>query len=1244
MAGRTKTSSGSTFDELTDDSAEKRERRKTLSETGFSASGSRITFDEPERPVTHSNATAPPAYGDDTHSALALPVTRLSESSRSDGSSADHGVYATTTTTTHTVSTTTFFRMPRRKKQGSLFPLPDRITSSEKGGLAPPRGVTSGTSTPGTRSPGKESATLSSLGGPHTAEDTSMHGLPSPLPSPSHSALARSSMNFAAPGAPLLRNPSNASSRSSPVREKFGLRGRSSTLSSLRGARHEEPLSTPPLPSGRPSISNGRKSFGDLFGLSHRLRQNSEPPALKQGSGLTTPASLASQKNSIQLPEPIVIPERHEDDTPAKYLVRLEEAVSRGVVASVLSKGSDPFSQAVLRSYMRGFGFFGDPMDMAIRKLLMEVELPKETQQIDRCLQAFANRYHECNPGIYASPDQAYFIAFSLLILHTDVFNKNNKHKMQKPDYLKNTQGEGIFDHILECFYDNISYTPFIHVEDDLDINGERIVPHKLKKKSLFGTGVVDPKKGGKDPIDPYTLIIDSKLDTLRPNLKDVMQLEEHYSYLGTAVSLDLDDLQKTFFKTGVLQIVSHRSRPDAFMSPNTMANPSEAGPGIVDIKITKVGLLWRKDVKKKKTRVSPWQEWGAILTGAQLYFFRNTAWIKSLQSQQEQHQRQGIDGTPVIFKPPLESFKPDVSMSTDDAVALLDSTYKKHKNAFIFVRHGGFEETFLADNEDEMNDWLAKLNYAAAFRTAGVRMRGVVGGNYEGQRSRGIRRMENGDSAVRVQTPTGDVSIVSGKIDAKMAQDILAARREIMLQKIFEAEERLVVAQKQLDAQLRNARHLQILAPIQPKTRDQVITAAGRMAAKLKWVRMEMWRLKCHRDIMFMDLNDEGMIPETPKQKPVESSSPLKDLLTRAESKTGFSIGPPDSPPMSSSGDTLRRPSTHSALEHGVGDIFSTPPAIARSSSFHKNQASWELPPLVFGPHGKEESITDTQTTSPRLRNMDSTASMRPVATPDKPVTPTIDAAELLLLAQAGVEQGSTPDGKHTSASDADKARDDPDKERQERNKIRRSLHRTLRDAHPHLPTHHRSRKGKDSNSSAGLSSNGLSSEDVPTDDVLSRGTGSFTVHGKKASVITFGTELQSMSPEERLRLRRQARGDEGGISSSALENDFASLLAEPVEYHRRESAASGSTATAKSFRELRSRRGVMSDEESEGASITHARSVSEGRRSAVQSPEGSRPTTRDHRRSFLAADSGNSHAESDEKRLVEEYSPEPV
>jgi Sec7-like guanine-nucleotide exchange factor len=52
---------------------------------------------------------------------------------------------------------------------------------------------------------------------------------------------------------------------------------------------------------------------------------------------------------------------------------------------------------------MRTFAFFGEPIDMAIRKLLMEAELPKETQQIDRFLQGFADRYYECNPGVFAT-------------------------------------------------------------------------------------------------------------------------------------------------------------------------------------------------------------------------------------------------------------------------------------------------------------------------------------------------------------------------------------------------------------------------------------------------------------------------------------------------------------------------------------------------------------------------------------------------------------------------------------------------------------------------------------------------------------------------------------------------------------------------------------------------------------------------------------------------------------------------
>ncbi len=1218
LPGRAKTSSAEiSFEEsmssLSVTKNEKKERRKTMSESAPSGSKGRVTFDEPEPPTTQFG-NSPPAYGDEANSTLALPLNRLSESSRSDGSSGDHGVYATTTTTTHTVhTTTTFFRLPRRRKPTPLFDLSHLPQKSNAQDAAHAQ-VASRASASSSQIPGVESSSMDSL------RPTSVDGIvaqgasPSPLPSPSHSAhgaLVKTSSSFAAPAVPLFRNGSSASTTSSPSRHRLGMRGRSSTLSSLRNQQTEEPLPTPTLPSTRNSTSTGRKSFGDLFGLSHRLRQNSEPPFPK-GSGPATPGSSISKNNSIQLTRepPIILPERLEDDTPAKYLVRLEEAVSRGVVASVLSKGTDPFSQAVLRSYMRGFGFFGDPMDMAIRKLLMEVELPKETQQIDRCLQGFANRYHECNPGIYASPDQAYFIAFSLLILHTDVFNKNNKHKMQKPDYLKNTRGEGIFDEILECFYDNISYTPFIHVEDDLDINGERIIQHKMKKKSsLFPRGAPDPiKRPSKEPVDPYTLIIDSKLDSLRPNLKDVMHLEEHYSYLGTATSLNLQDLQKTFFRTGILQIVSARSRPDAFMSDKTVNNPEEAHPGIVDIKITKVGLLWRKDAKKKKTR-SPWQEWGAILTGAQLYFFRNTTWIKNLMHQLEQHIKQGHDGTPVIFKPPLDQFKPDALMSTDDAVALLDSDYKKHKNAFVFVRHGGFEETFLADNEQEMNDWLAKLNYAAAFRTSGVRMRGVVGGNYEGQRTRGIRRLgSQKDSTKSIQTPTGEVTIVSGRIDTKMAQDILAARREIMLQKIRDAEEKLISAQRQLDAQLRNARHLQILAPIQPKTREQVVLAAGRMAAQLKWGRMEIWRLKCHRDILTMDLEEERNTESPVPQNEANTETPASErtVLTRLASKTSNAalqrmsrsptLDSANYPPTSSQSSPQRE------IDPKMEDIFVTPPVLTSPSSYHKAQASWELSPLTFDARsGRKLSMSSTIPPASPGVPTPSKSILIPVSQNDRAPSPSVDAAEQAVLEQAGlIDTDKTPEGKRPgTALEPDEQRDQIiEKEKVSRGNIRRSLHRTLRDAH--VPTHHRSRKGKDSSSSAAMS-------EESKDDVLARGTGSFVVHGKKASVITFGSELQIMSPDERMRLRKQPHRDEAGLASPAnIEEDFRSVLAEPFQFHERhDSAATASTATARSFRELHkklaahnsSAPATISDGDESDAGV----SFSEGRRTPM-------------------------------------------
>ena len=96
-------------------------------------------------------------------------------------------------------------------------------------------------------------------------------------------------------------------------------------------------------------------------------------------------------------------------ESPSIYVSRLLSAVTKAEVASVLASSADEFHTIALGEYMRRFNFLHDPLDVALRKFLMDVRLPRETQQIDRVMEAFAKRYNECNEGIW-SQEGEYFV------------------------------------------------------------------------------------------------------------------------------------------------------------------------------------------------------------------------------------------------------------------------------------------------------------------------------------------------------------------------------------------------------------------------------------------------------------------------------------------------------------------------------------------------------------------------------------------------------------------------------------------------------------------------------------------------------------------------------------------------------------------------------------------------------------------------------------------------------------------
>lgn len=74
-----------------------------------------------------------------------------------------------------------------------------------------------------------------------------------------------------------------------------------------------------------------------------------------------------------------------------------------------MPSSGDAFYVNALRSYIGRFAFKNDPLDVGLRKLLMEVGLPRETQQIDRVVEAFAAQYVQHNPNLFTSDGNLFF-------------------------------------------------------------------------------------------------------------------------------------------------------------------------------------------------------------------------------------------------------------------------------------------------------------------------------------------------------------------------------------------------------------------------------------------------------------------------------------------------------------------------------------------------------------------------------------------------------------------------------------------------------------------------------------------------------------------------------------------------------------------------------------------------------------------------------------------------------------------
>ncbi|KAF9917935.1 hypothetical protein BX616_010816 [Lobosporangium transversale] len=703
-------------------------------------------------------------------------------------------------------------------------------------------------------------------------------------------------------------------------------------------------------------------------------------------------------------------------ETPRQFLGRLKETVSKAELGNILSKGSDAFHQAVLRLHMESFDFRRDPIDLALRKFLLDFHFPKEAQQIDRVLEAFASRYHACNQHLFRSSDVVYTIAFSLMLLHTDAHNNNVRYKMTKEQYVRQAKSiDGVNTipaDILEILYDNITYLKFVYAEDDMDVDGQRIAEVQSTSSSSW---FPRRRTASTHRTDSYSMIRHGSIAHLAPDLSDIIPFRWPYYWKGTVEMVDNVQINNQFTRAPLVTVPGLRlrlrsqtqqqqqqhlhlqftnagyegtypplgsrsaARPDikghmddsdikeqilrsdtTLKSGNEITNWSgkedEDTDGCAQLRIVKSGILTRKiDIENgKKSSVRGWRDLGVILSGSQLLFFTDTAWFYQQRATQVGFNPQAPPEEDGYFAPEVNSTNlpptPQALISTFDSIAVVDSSYQKYPHVFRLACPNGKQYLFRAESEHEMNDWMAKINYASAFKTAGVRLRSYrvawakdVYWIKDEQGRHQLRRKQKDPSTPN--TPTTPMEPLDG-------------RAQLIQAKMKDVDRMINTCSASLASELRLARGLEVMIPLQNSTRQKIVQSATVVGKRLRHLMLERTKLDCFRTILERDL---AVVPSI-------YHSPCDSDITTGEHRMNDD--------MLASSSALGEASEF--IEQGLGK-FSNP------LSFKQQQQSWYQ--SVSGlddnmDHAKdakeEEYILDTKNTSQRS-NHSSKSSSRP-------------------------------------------------------------------------------------------------------------------------------------------------------------------------------------------------------------------------------------------------------------------------
>lgn len=135
------------------------------------------------------------------------------------------------------------------------------------------------------------------------------------------------------------------------------------------------------------------------------------------------------------------------------------DGLDKSEIGEYLGEG-DPKNVAIMHAFVDEMDFKDSHFVDAMRMFLQTFRLPGEAQKIDRFMLKFAERYILGNPNVFANADTGYVLAYSVIMLNTDLHSPQVQKKMSLESFIANNNGiddgKSLAPEYLEQIYNEI--------------------------------------------------------------------------------------------------------------------------------------------------------------------------------------------------------------------------------------------------------------------------------------------------------------------------------------------------------------------------------------------------------------------------------------------------------------------------------------------------------------------------------------------------------------------------------------------------------------------------------------------------------------------------------------------------------------------------------------------------------------------------------------------------------------------